>query len=949
MNPPTDCAPDAAPANVLWVQLVTRIATQPLHYRSGEEERAAWSLFLLFDKTRELLAAHRDAAQFRTIAVSLLNDTLRPYTARWHGWMTEDKERRDKDGKPLSCFRDEQVRRQFRAELKELQPKLREACGQLANLAGIVEPACPATVSDGTHAQLGASLVAGIEEQVQIKTSTAGDRTLVQPADINAAERQTLLERRRILAGAAKPEAILTDAAGLALSGGGIRSATFCLGILQVLVRRKLFPQFDYLSTVSGGGYIGSFLSCALGTEAGGSPSPATRQSVEERIASVFHRKEETSRQKSVESGLLRHLRNNSKYLLGGGFTGKASILGLLISGVLWNVMMILPIPLAAALLAYVAGPWLWGGADVATIPLWPKLMASPSGWVLIGVSGAFALSWLALPGIQLLTHGKPPRSRPAMWRSRWEELVLWLGLGAAGAAAIYLVPALFNGHEWLRNCLDSTNPNYPGDSWKDVKARILELVPASAAALAGTALAAASRWLGPKWPRLRALAVKLFILTGPVLFLFVFLLVGNRLGIVRDGEAVWSFWGVFATTVLLALWDSLCVNINTLAPHRFYRGRLCDCYLARRVAPDAAPASPREQALSGEPVQGSVQVLKQVPLTSLGKHPAAPYHLVNMALNVPTSKDKNLRGRGCDFFIASRHFYGSPLTGYARTEELERVDSHFDLGTAMAVSAAAASTSMGWQSVPHFRFLMALFNVRLGYWIRRPGVSAKGWVTEGAGPLYLLREMVGSMSEQCRYVNLSDGGHIENLAAYELLRRKCKFIVCVDAGHEPGMECSDLMRLQRYAEIDLGLRMHFDIADLQIGPNGLSRAHAILVKIDYAPEQAAHAAGRGTSDELGWMLYLKLAMTGVEPNHVDDYRRQHGEFPHQSTGDQIFEEEQFEAYRALGECAMDGLFRGEIVGAKPPASVRDWFQSLANNLLPDNDKVFLSSQPKRP
>ena len=48
---------------------------------------------------------------------------------------------------------------------------------------------------------------------------------------------------------------------GLALSGGGIRSATFCLGFLQELQRLRLLRIFDYLSTVSGGGYIGSWLS----------------------------------------------------------------------------------------------------------------------------------------------------------------------------------------------------------------------------------------------------------------------------------------------------------------------------------------------------------------------------------------------------------------------------------------------------------------------------------------------------------------------------------------------------------------------------------------------------------------------------------------------------------------------------------------------------------------
>ena len=48
---------------------------------------------------------------------------------------------------------------------------------------------------------------------------------------------------------------------GLAFSGGGIRSATFNLGVLQALAKLKLLDQFNYLSTVSGGGYIGSWLS----------------------------------------------------------------------------------------------------------------------------------------------------------------------------------------------------------------------------------------------------------------------------------------------------------------------------------------------------------------------------------------------------------------------------------------------------------------------------------------------------------------------------------------------------------------------------------------------------------------------------------------------------------------------------------------------------------------
>jgi hypothetical protein len=335
----------------------------------------------------------------------------------------------------------------------------------------------------------------------------------------------------------------------------------------------------------------------------------------------------------------------------------------------------------------------------------------------------------------------------------------------------------------------------------------------------------------------------------------------------------------------------------------------------------------------TGEFSQVRTEALQQVRLTDLGTDPAAPYHLINTTLNLPGSDNKELRGRDGDFFIVSKHYCGAPIVGYVPTPALQKADPHFDLGTAMAVSGAAASTSMGWKSLPHFRFLMTMLNVRLGYWLRwKPSPM-------GAGVWYFFREMLASMNERCRFLNLSDGGHIENLGVYELLRRRCKFIVCVDGGQEPGMECADLSRLQRYAEIDLGIGFEYSIADLSIQPNGFSRSSAILVKVTYP------ATSDGQPQALGWLLYLKLALIGVEPVYVLDYRRQNPAFPHETTGDQIYEEAQFEAYRRLGEVAAENLFREEIVGPDKITTVHQWFQRLANNLLADNDPVFKTPQ----
>ena len=214
---------------------------------------------------------------------------------------------------------------------------------------------------------------------------------------------------------------------------------------------------------------------------------------------------------------------------------------------------------------------------------------------------------------------------------------------------------------------------------------------------------------------------------------------------------------------------------------------------------------------------------------------------------------------------------------------------------------------------------------------------------------------MTGWMHEKAGYLNISDGGHIENLAFYEMLRRRCKFIIVVDGGMEPGMECADLMLAQRYAQIDLSIRFELDVTDLALNAERRTRAYAVFGKIHYNEVPGA------VTGELGWVIYLKLACTGEEPGYVTDYRRVHPDFPHQSTAQQLYDEAEFEAYRRLGECAAASLFRGELAG-KPinPATesfseqpvfstLHAWFQALASNLLPDNDEAFFSPPEKSP
>ncbi|GAA0005187.1 hypothetical protein BRDID11002_51900 [Bradyrhizobium diazoefficiens] len=99
--------------------------------------------------------------------------------------------------------------------------------------------------------------------------------------------------------------------------------------------------------------------------------------------------------------------------------------------------------------------------------------------------------------------------------------------------------------------------------------------------------------------------------------------------------------------------------------------------------------------------------------------------------------------------------------------------------------------------------------NVRLGYWLNNPRyVEATARPQRRSTPLFLWSEISGRLYENSDGVYLTDGGHIENLGVYELLRRRCKVIVAVDAEADAPMNFASLMKLQRYARIDLGVRI---------------------------------------------------------------------------------------------------------------------------------------------
>ena len=819
-----------APAHATWIELSTRITSQDLHFRSGQEEAALESIVEVFKTTRGLMKSSPGADHFLQLADILLK-TIRPYTARWHTLIGEDKR-----------FRGPAARRQFRKELIMLQPQLSTLAALFQSLARGAEIAMPLAPVRPT-ASLGT---------VRVPLGIGQSRSAPENAeDIDRDERTHVAGRRGV-----PPAKPLFDGIGLALSGGGIRSATFCLGVVQVLAEKKLLPRFDYMSTVSGGGYFGSFMSNHF-TDS--EPAP-------DRFGKEFDPNTE-------ESPPIRHLRNSSKYLL-----PKTTLEGLklavqLISGIVATTLLTAVIPVAAAFLVRLVAHFAGFGPVVRE--------------VFFGTAAAcgaiVAACWLLRP-LNLI-------SRPA--KGRLDALAAYCAIVAVAALVVGLTRQTLEAlHRW-------------GD-WQ-----VVGFAAASATLLTTAPLVVKA--MRAVWTYRKALS-RLFMLSGIVLFTITYLWLVDTLGFEQDGWRLTTGESyVLLFVVFWTLW-ALSINLNETGLHRYYRDRLAECYL------DA---------------QSSVRsVANPPPLSELSTR--LPYHLINTTVNITSSKSPELRGRGGDFFLLSKFYCGSPLMKYKATDQVVKDNPDLDLATAMAISGAAASSNMGWQTMREYRTLMAIFNVRLGYWMKWQEQKS---ILQSNSFVQVMREIFGRLDERSTAINLSDGGHIENLAVYELIRRKMRFVVCVDGGLDSDLTCSDLNRLQRLVAIDFGYRIEFDPTNLKM-PNNLSKDYGLMVKIDYTPELEQD------QKQLGWMLFIKLAMMGTEANYVLDYQREYPLFPHQSTGDQFFDEAQFEAYRKLGETAAGSFFALPFEAPtekeiQAGIGFGRWFERLVENLLPDTDPVF--------
>ncbi|WP_321472744.1 patatin-like phospholipase family protein [uncultured Paludibaculum sp.] len=803
----------------------------------------------------------------------------------------------------------------------------------------------------------------------------------------------------------------------LCISGGGIRSATFALGAIQGLAEAGLLTQFDYLSTVSGGGYIGSWLTAWIKRAQG-------INNVIPRLTGTTETNDDPCDDAGAHPGTVQpdpigHLRDYNNYLtpkMGLGSADTWSMIAIVLRNLLLNWLVFIPmlmlvVMMPRLLLAFlqVSPPsegtfvtpygqphlWVLGVAAVLFVYSgYQKLLDLPSIGHVNATQNQFLLKCLAplclsglLTMIGLWWGIGGPATQPTFWtitrfmllltsvclalyllRSLWRKelpvsggwralnftLAVLLG-GMASGAAIYLL-----GRDLLAAAIRDGNPTLyitfgpplimatmligdillVGFGSRTLESEDLEwlarssgfklsssmawmilcgltlIAPHYVFALGGwaqsalsslggvsgliTALAGNSaRTVGkPDDKHSAGLASRAMELAAKVtLPLFVVSLI-IALSIVLDvivdqlNFAPFGYWqhtqiltntpflSLLGLTAAIALFCSVMgrfVDINKFSLHGMYRFRLIRAYLA-----------------ASNPDLDNLRFTGFNDSDDLRMHEfrgQRPLHVVNTALNLASGSRLDWQQRKAASFTISPYHAGSADVGY---RDASRYCGGIRLGTAMTISGAAASPNMGYHTSSLVAFTMMLFNARLGAWLGNPGVPGqKTWAFKG--PRFavapMMSEALSRTNENGPYVYLSDGGHFENLALYEMIRRRCSPIVVLDSGCDRNYTYEDLGNALRKIRIDLKIPIEF--SDTQLSPLIEKQRRCAVAAIRYSCVDA------GARD--GLLVYFKPMVRHTESPDVLSYSASSAAFPHESTSDQWFTEAQTESYRALG------------------------------------------------
>jgi hypothetical protein len=336
-------------------------------------------------------------------------------------------------------------------------------------------------------------------------------------------------------------------------------------------------------------------------------------------------------------------------------------------------------------------------------------------------------------------------------------------------------------------------------------------------------------------------------------------------------------------------------ININKFSLHGMYRDRIIRAYLGASNRERYQDAQTMKDIENGPNRFTGFAQSDNVPMHKLT---SKPFHVVNICLNLVAGERLAWQQRKAQSFTVSPLHCGNYQLGY---REAAKYGDEISLGTAVTISGAAASPSMGYHSSTATGFIMTLLNARLGAWLGNPGKAGEKTWTHG-GPrsavASLLREAFGLTNNNSKYVYLSDGGHFENLALYEMVLRRCRSIVVLDSGCDEKFSYEDLGNALRKIRIDLNIPIVFE--EDGIRPLREKKRRCAVARIEYSAVDG--------ECEPGYLVYIKPMLLGDEPPDVLSYSKTDETFPHQSTADQWFDESQTESYRMLGKYTVHSM-----------------------------------------
>ena len=856
-------------------------------------------------------------------------------------------------------------------------------------------------------------------------------------------EQRSLCERRKCVLGEAAADntsELELPRVGLALSGGGVRSATFALGLMRgmalsrgddhpgridtakrTLVTDGLLGRLDYLSSVSGGGYTAGMFG---------------------RLVAMVGLQEAENRMADSSSPILEWLRRNGRYLTpaGSGDIAIAAVtfmrallaihLEFMFACIFLGLIVIAPhlwqhsfqVLKAQTWESWVT-PW-WAASAVLWLLIAPGLIAgywaardgpdqksnSSQGWRAIGVgdllfvlvaaaisflvlctlyaNGAMnlkdnGLTWPAVAALALVslvvgqavvqiclviskeTHALTvARLRNQLTRALRAITIAALavaGIGALDRSSWWILEELQSGNEWL----------WSGVGVGGLAILVLRSMMQPLQQLAAETGTHARDWL-PRLLNLGSIVGILALVLAWLALLQWFVFAPATFDAFVDVPA-WMraalVGGIWAIWVLLTAGNGQMANTSSL--HSFYRARLTRAYLAvgnpKRVLNHRASRN----ADVTEVVQGDdTRMSSYHPETAGG-----PIHLVNTCLN-QTRDDKsglyNADRKGIAVTATWRGLEVGANKFIAATPE-------YDVGTLgrwVAVSGAAASPGAGSYTSRGLALLVYFLGVRLGLWVRAPRTSVElRWLSDFGWrflpkPLMLASEASATFFGVERpWWYLSDGGHFENTGVYALIKRELDFIILSDASSDAHYKFSDIENLVRKARIDFGAEIDFYTregaanlftlagANLTVlSPEEMDDNHSsrgvLLARIRYR-ERPGLSRTDGREPKLirpeGTLLVIKPNLHDELDADLLAYAQKHPDFPHESTGDQSFDEAQWESYHRLGEDfgrALHESWLAQLPGWRSAASHPLKVAARLRNTKDANESAKTNAEP---